>query len=75
MGCVSIIVFTSGFRISHPVQADITKLQILTMASKMFVKFGEMVELHFIYILNLAKYDQSYDVRVCGDKPFPAAEV
>lgn len=44
-------------------EADITKLQILTMASKMFVKFGEMVELHFIYILNLAKYDQSYDVR------------
>ena len=33
------------------------------MAAKLFVKLGESLELLFLYVLNLGKYDQNYDVR------------
>ncbi|CAG0883112.1 unnamed protein product [Darwinula stevensoni] len=44
-------------------QEDIVKLQILNLAVKLYVTNPEQTSLLTQYILNLGKYDQSYDIR------------
>ncbi|RMX55194.1 hypothetical protein pdam_00014072 [Pocillopora damicornis] len=44
-------------------EEDIVKLQILNLAAKLFITNPKQTKLLGQYVLNLAKYDQSYDVR------------
>ncbi|XP_078374123.1 AP-3 complex subunit beta-2-like isoform X2 [Oculina patagonica] len=44
-------------------EEDIVKLQILNLGSKLFITNPKQTKLLCQYVLNLAKYDQSYDVR------------
>lgn len=45
------------------VEDYLVKLQILNLAVKLFITNSEQTNLLFQYILNLAKYDTSYDLR------------
>ncbi|XP_040196754.1 AP-3 complex subunit beta-1 isoform X3 [Rana temporaria] len=42
---------------------DLVKLQILNLATKLFLTNSKQTKLLTQYILNLGKYDQSYDIR------------
>jgi AP-3 complex subunit beta len=42
---------------------DLVKLQALTLGTKLYLNEGESINLLFQYVLNLARYDQSYDIR------------
>ncbi|XP_072554582.1 AP-3 complex subunit beta-2-like isoform X1 [Paramormyrops kingsleyae] len=42
---------------------DIVKLQILNLAAKLYVTNSKQTKLLTQYVLNLAKYDQNYDIR------------
>lgn len=44
-------------------EVDIVKLQIINLAVKLFVTNQKQTSLLVQYILNLAKYDQNYDIR------------
>jgi AP-3 complex subunit beta len=44
-------------------ESDLVKLQALTLGAKLYLKEGDSVNLLFQYILNLARYDLSYDIR------------
>ncbi|KAK2550352.1 AP-3 complex subunit beta-2 [Acropora cervicornis] len=44
-------------------EEDIVKLQILNLGAKLFITNPKQTKLLGQYVLNLAKYDQSYDVR------------
>ncbi|KAJ7389586.1 AP-3 complex subunit beta-2 [Desmophyllum pertusum] len=44
-------------------EEDIVKLQILNLGAKLFITNHKQTKLLCQYVLNLAKYDQSYDVR------------
>lgn len=44
-------------------EEDIVKLQILNLGAKLFITNPKQTKLLCQYVLNLAKYDQSYDVR------------
>ncbi|CAK8678181.1 unnamed protein product [Clavelina lepadiformis] len=44
-------------------QEDIVKLQIVNLASKLFVTNQKQTKLLTQYVLQLAKYDQNYDIR------------
>lgn len=44
-------------------ESDLVKLQALTLGIKLYLKEGESINLLFQYVLNLARYDQSYDIR------------
>jgi len=44
-------------------EEDIVKLQILTLAAKLFVQGLAKSDVLFQYVFQLAKYDLSYDVR------------
>lgn len=44
-------------------EEDIVKLQILNLGTKLFITNQKQTKLLCQYVLNLAKYDQSYDVR------------
>lgn len=42
---------------------DHVKMQVITLGTKVYLKEGERVSLLYQYILNLGKYDTSYDIR------------
>jgi AP-3 complex subunit beta len=44
-------------------ESDLVKLQALTLGTKLYIKDGEGIARLFQYVLNLARYDQSYDIR------------
>lgn len=44
-------------------EEDIVKLQILSMAAKLYLTNTKQTKLLTQYVLNLAKYDQNYDIR------------
>lgn len=44
-------------------EEDIVKLQILNLGAKLFITNPKQTKLLCQYVLNLAKYDQSYDIR------------
>lgn len=44
-------------------EEDIVKLQILSLATKLYLTNAKQTELLCQYVLNLAKYDQNYDIR------------
>ena len=45
------------------VQEDIVKLQVLNLATKLCITNPKQTKLLCQYVLNLAKYDQNYDIR------------
>ncbi|XP_057691832.1 AP-3 complex subunit beta-2 isoform X6 [Corythoichthys intestinalis] len=44
-------------------EEDIVKLQILNLAAKLYLTNSKQTKLLTQYVLNLAKYDQNYDIR------------
>ncbi|XP_033634375.1 AP-3 complex subunit beta-2-like isoform X1 [Asterias rubens] len=44
-------------------EEDIVKMQILNLGAKLFLTNSKQTKLLFQYVLNLAKYDQNYDIR------------
>ncbi|XP_053552695.1 AP-3 complex subunit beta-2, partial [Bombina bombina] len=44
-------------------EEDIVKLQIINLAAKLFLTNSKQTKLLTQYVLNLAKYDQNYDIR------------
>ncbi len=44
-------------------QDDIVKLQIINLAAKLCIANAKQTKLLCQYVLNLAKYDQNYDIR------------
>ncbi|XP_072038441.1 LOW QUALITY PROTEIN: AP-3 complex subunit beta-2-like [Amphiura filiformis] len=44
-------------------EEDIVKLQILNLGAKLYLTNSKQTKLLFQYVLNLAKYDQNYDIR------------
>eukprot|EP00057_Strongylocentrotus_purpuratus_P011777 XP_011666251.1 PREDICTED: uncharacterized protein LOC100889372 [Strongylocentrotus purpuratus] len=44
-------------------EEDIVKLQILNLAAKLYLTNSKQTKLLLQYVLNLAKYDQNYDIR------------
>ena len=44
-------------------EEDIVKLQIINLAVKLYVINQKQTSLLVQYVLNLAKYDQNYDIR------------
>ncbi|XP_071846020.1 AP-3 complex subunit beta-2-like isoform X2 [Apostichopus japonicus] len=44
-------------------EEDIVKLQIVNLAAKLFLTNPKQTKLLIQYVLNLAKYDQNYDIR------------
>ncbi|KAH3758010.1 beta adaptin [Pelomyxa schiedti] len=44
-------------------ESVLVKLQVLTLGTKLFLAIPEKVDQIFRYILQLAKYDQNYDIR------------
>lgn len=44
-------------------QEDIVKLQVLNLATKLCITNPRQTKLLCQYVLNLAKYDQNYDIR------------
>jgi hypothetical protein len=51
-------------------QDDLVKLQALTLAAKLYVAGLERADVLLPYVLSLARYDLSYDVRdrVCAER-------
>jgi AP-3 complex subunit beta len=47
----------------HYLQEDLVKLQIVNLAAKLFATNPKQTALLCQYVLNLAKYDISYDIR------------
>jgi len=47
-------------------EENVVKLQILNLAAKLYVTNQKQVALLVQYVLNLAKYDQNYDIRDRG---------
>lgn len=64
-GCYQRHCVTAFPNSSLPIKADVTKLQILTLAAKLVCLNSGHHTLHllFQYVLNLARYDLNYDVR------------
>ena len=52
-------VLAKGF----PAEDDITKLQILNLGAKLFLRNAEQTSLLFDYVLHMARYDTNYDIR------------
>ncbi|KAJ8417941.1 hypothetical protein AAFF_G00227840 [Aldrovandia affinis] len=48
---------------SFTCEDDIVKLQIINLAAKLYLTNSKQTKLLTQYVLNLAKYDQSYDIR------------
>uniref|UniRef100_A0A8C6M0W1 AP-3 complex subunit beta n=1 Tax=Nothobranchius furzeri TaxID=105023 RepID=A0A8C6M0W1_NOTFU len=48
---------------SFTYEEDIVKLQILNLAAKLYLTNSKQTKLLTQYVLNLAKYDQNYDIR------------
>lgn len=48
---------------SQSTQEDIVKLQILTLATKLYLTNPKQTRLLCQYVYNLAKYDTNYDIR------------
>ncbi|XP_071965282.1 AP-3 complex subunit beta-2-like isoform X2 [Antedon mediterranea] len=44
-------------------EEDIVKLQVLNLGAKLYLTNSKQTKLLFQYVLNLAKYDQNYDIR------------
>ncbi|XP_022105220.1 AP-3 complex subunit beta-2-like isoform X2 [Acanthaster planci] len=44
-------------------EEDIVKLQIMNLGAKLYLTNSKQTKLLFQYVLNLAKYDQNYDIR------------
>ncbi|XP_055636661.1 AP-3 complex subunit beta-2 [Toxorhynchites rutilus septentrionalis] len=44
-------------------EEDVVKLQILNLAVKLYLKNSQQTELLCQYVINLARYDQNYDIR------------
>ena len=44
-------------------EEDIVKLQTINLAVKLFILNPKQTSLLVQYVLNLAKYDQNYDIR------------
>jgi AP-3 complex subunit beta len=44
-------------------EEDIVKLQIINLAAKLYLTNSKHTKLLTTYVLNLAKYDQNYDIR------------
>uniref|UniRef100_UPI00358E8B27 AP-3 complex subunit beta-2 n=1 Tax=Myxine glutinosa TaxID=7769 RepID=UPI00358E8B27 len=44
-------------------EEDIVKLQILNLAAKLYLTNSRQTKLLMLYVLNLSKYDQNYDIR------------
>lgn len=42
---------------------DSVKMQVITLGTKIYLKEGDHISLLYQYILNLGKYDTSYDIR------------
>ncbi|XP_075252326.1 AP-3 complex subunit beta-1-like isoform X4 [Convolutriloba macropyga] len=51
------------FAKSFPNEEDIVKLQVVNLAAKLYVTNSKQVKLLVQYVLNLAKYDENYDIR------------
>ena len=47
-------------------EENVVKLQILNLAAKLYITNQKQVALLVQYVLNLAKYDQNYDIRDRG---------
>ncbi|XP_066557810.1 AP-3 complex subunit beta-2 isoform X2 [Amia ocellicauda] len=48
---------------SFTAEEDIVKLQIINLAAKLYLTNSKQTKLLTQYVLNLAKYDQNYDIR------------
>ncbi len=48
---------------SFATEEDIVKLQIVSLAAKLYLTNTKQTKLLTQYVLNLAKYDQNYDIR------------
>jgi hypothetical protein len=48
---------------SFATEEDIVKLQIVSLAAKLYLTNSKQTKLLTQYVLNLAKYDQNYDIR------------
>ncbi|KAI3371056.1 hypothetical protein L3Q82_023688 [Scortum barcoo] len=48
---------------SFTTEEDIVKLQIINLAAKLYLTNSKQTKLLTQYVLNLAKYDQNYDIR------------
>ena len=59
--CLSAYIFFLLFL--HICQEDIVKLQILNLAVKLCITNSKQTKLLCQYVMNLAKYDQNYDIR------------